>query len=354
MDCSLIPEISHAEFCDSLFEKATNKRIPISGGIEVTMECNLNCKHCYAQGISQGKEMTSQEFFNTIDEIVSLGCFWLLFTGGEPFNRSDFLDIYTYAKKKGLVVSIFTNATLITSKIADYLSKWCPFIVEVTLYGISKETYERITGITGSFEKCMRGIHLLLEKKIPVALKTVVMKLNKHEILEMKKFAKDLGVDFRYSTNIQPRIDGTRKPVKLRLSPEEILKFDRADQERFKRWKELILEHWGTASNPEYLYNCRAGLNSFHIDPFGKLSICLMSRNSTYDLRNGSFWEGWYNFIPKVRSVKAPLNYKCRDCEMIALCGQCPAWIELENNGIIEPVKYLCQIAHLRSKVITN
>ena len=90
-----------------------------------------------------------------MDEITEAGCLWLLFTGGEIFARGEFLDIYTHAKQKGLLVTLFTNGTLINPKIADFLVHWRPFAIEITLYGRTKETYERVTGIPGSYERCM-------------------------------------------------------------------------------------------------------------------------------------------------------------------------------------------------------
>jgi MoaA/NifB/PqqE/SkfB family radical SAM enzyme len=112
------------------------------------------------------RELTCQEFCNILDQIVDEGCLWLLLTGGEPFIRSDFIDIYTHAKKKGFLITLFSNGTTITPRIADYLADWRPFSLEISLYGSTQETYERITGITGSHSRCMHGIELLLEHNI--------------------------------------------------------------------------------------------------------------------------------------------------------------------------------------------
>ncbi len=107
---------------------------------------------------------------------------WLLFTGGEIFARKDFLDIYTHAKKRGLLITLFTNGTQITPAIADYLADWRPFAIEITLYGRTRETYERLTRVPGSFDRCMRGIRLLKERGLPLKLKTVAVTINRHEM----------------------------------------------------------------------------------------------------------------------------------------------------------------------------
>ncbi|MHC4545942.1 MAG: radical SAM protein, partial [Planctomycetota bacterium] len=148
------------------------------------------------------------EHCRILDEITAAGCLWLLYTGGEIFARKDFLDIYTYAKQKGLIVSLFTNGTLITPKVADYLVRWRPFGIEITLYGRTRETYERVTGIPGSYERCMQGIKLLMERELPLKLKTMAITINKHEIWEMKRYVEeDLGLEFKFDAMINPRID---------------------------------------------------------------------------------------------------------------------------------------------------
>src|SRR5258708_37666428 len=109
-----------------------------------------------------------------------MGTFWLLFSGGEIFARKDFLEIYTYAKKKGFLITLFTNGTLINDKIADYLVEWPPFSIEITLYGRTKETYETLTGIPVSYERCLGGIEHLRARKLPLKLEPGDTCSNRH------------------------------------------------------------------------------------------------------------------------------------------------------------------------------
>ena len=349
MDCPHIPIIPYSEFSKSIHDRAVAERTPLGGGIELTFRCNLRCAHCYVTHDPKKKEMTYEEVCHILDEISEAGCLWLLITGGEPFVRDDFLDIYTYAKKKGMIITLFTNGTLITPQIADYLKEWPPFAVEITLYGITKETYERVTGVSGSFEYCMKGISFLLERKIPLKVKTMVMTLNQHELWDIKKYAEDLGLEFRFDPILSPRLDGSKAPCKLRISPEEVVELDLADAKRLKEWKEFCDKFWGPALS-DRLYTCGAGLNSFHIDPYGELNICIMSRVPSYNLCQGSFREGWYDFIPEIRKQKPKGEYKCAKCDLFSLCSQCPGWAQLETGNPENPVEYLCQVAHLRAK----
>lgn len=353
MDCPHIPELSYTEFGKRLREKIGNQRIPISGSMELTFRCNLRCVHCYLDGLHEGipgqQELSYQEFCGIIDQIVDEGCLWLLLTGGEPFVRPDALDIYTYAKRKGLIVTLFTNGTLITPQIADYLAEWRPFKVEITLYGRTQQTYERITGIPGSHARCMQGIDLLLERGVPLMLKTMLMTLNKHELWDIKAYAESLGVDFRFDPMLNAGVNGTRKPISYRLSPEEIVQFDVADPKRLSDWLDLYRRFRDVHVDPRHLYTCGAGLNSFHIDPFGKLNICMMSRTPACDLHKIDFRSGWGEFLRQIRLQSPTEHYRCNQCELLTLCGQCPGWAQVEHANPEEPVEFLCSVAHLRA-----
>ena len=76
--------------------------------------------------LARKQELSLEEHVTLLDELVEMGCLWILYTGGEVFARKDFLDIYAEAKKRGFLITIFTNGTMITPKIADYLAEYQP------------------------------------------------------------------------------------------------------------------------------------------------------------------------------------------------------------------------------------
>ena len=88
----------------------------------------------------------------------------------------------------------------------------------------------------------------------------------------------------------------------------------------------------------------------FHIDPYGRMSACEMSRFQSYDLRQGLFEEGWSEFIPQVLALKTDDDYKCSCCELITFCAQCPGWAWVENGDPGTLVEHLCQVAHRRAE----
>ena len=333
-------------------------RIPIRAAIEVTHRCNNNCVQCYnnlplEDKEARHKELTYEEHCRILDEITALGCIWLLFTGGEIFARKDFLDIYTYAKQKGLLVTLFTNGTLITPEIADYLVQYRPFAIEITLYGRTQQTYEQVTGIPGSFARCMQGIRLLMERGLPLTLKSMAIASNKHELWDMKRFVVDeLGLEFKFDAILNPRCDCSQRPLEVRLSPEEVVKLDLQDPERIDAWRDLVERSNNSRNVPKNnkaVWQCSSGLNTFAIDPYGMLRMCVLSQNDGYDLRNGDFQEGWEQFLYKLRQKEISKQTKCLACAIRDMCGLCPANAGLESLDEEEPVDFLCQVAHLRA-----
>jgi radical SAM protein with 4Fe4S-binding SPASM domain len=339
-----------------LHKKAVARRTPLNGAVEVTRRCNLSCAHCYTNlpvGAREAKEreLSCGEHCRLIDEMAESGCLWLLFTGGEIFVREDFLDIYSHAKEKGLIVTLFTNGTLITPEIADYLAERRPFSIEITIYGRSREIYQTVTGVANSYDRCLRGIRLLVERGLPLTVKTLALRDNAHELWEMRRFVEsDLGLDFKFDAVLNPRIDGSRRPLALRLSPEAVVRLDLEDGTRGAEWRRFCAHL--TKPGPrvrESLYQCGAALHSFAVTPEGTLVPCILSRRSGYDLRGGSFREGWQRFLGPVRKKNVRRETRCSACQIKDMCGMCPANGELENDDAEEPVEFLCRVAHLRA-----
>lgn len=339
-----------------LIDKTLDKRrIPLGGGIELTERCNMNCVHCFINRpandhSAKTKEMSTKEFCHLVDDLADRECLWLQITGGEPLLRSDFIEIYLHAKRRGMLVSVFTNATLITERIADVLEEYPPRVVEVSIYGATKDTHERVTRVQGSYEQCMEGINRLRKRHIPLLLKTMAMTINRHEIFEMKDMARRLNVEFRYDPLIQSRYDGGKDPRKVWLTPEEIIEMDLADEERAESLR-YVCENFLKKYPGDQWLACDAGRYGFFIDPYGHLMPCISLRKTSYDLRKGNFDEGFHKFFGEVLKRRQVKHTICTDCNLRALCYQCPAWSQTEHGDDESPVEYLCEVTKLREKV---
>ena len=352
---------AYGELTGLVHQRFQGKRAPLEVSIEVTRRCPLECLHCYnnlpmSDHAARAQELTFEEHCRLLDELVDAGCLWVLYTGGEIFARRDFLEIYTEAKKRGFLITLFTNGTIINERIADYLAEYRPFAIEITLYGATRETYEALTQIPGSYDRCMRGIRLLLERKLPLKLKTVPTTVNRHEIFEMKRLAEEeFGVEFKFDSLINPRIDCSQSPLAVRLSPEQAVELDFAEPKRkadYRRMAEQDLAapmEPGSAQRGGEKYTCGGGIGGCAIDPYGTMSICVISHQQGYSIREGSFREGWEGPLREIRNQPRTRPTICDRCQIQSLCSMCPANGELENGDPESPVSFLCQVAHLRA-----
>jgi len=343
----MISEIPYKLFSDKVHDLKDSERIPLSGSFELTYRCNLSCVHCLtACNWHKEKELNKEEIFRIVDEFVEAGCLWLLFTGGEPLLREDFLDIYTYVKKKGVFITLFTNGTLITPEIADYFAKWKPFSIEITLHSMNKEIFESVTRVPGSFEKCMQGIKLLSERRIPFEVKTMVMTLNKNEVEGVSRYAELLGINYRFCSNIEPKIDASKEPLQFRISPKESVGLDNYFKKQRtayeKNCKNII------PRDRDRLYACTGGSFSFHIDPYGRLMPCSMLPDISADLRKAPFALIWPGLYEEMKRRQPSHNFRCRGCKIWGVCEACPA-IFLREMGEEERVsEFYCEIAQRR------
>jgi radical SAM protein with 4Fe4S-binding SPASM domain len=354
-------QLSYGEFSADLHQRQSGQRAPMQVAIEVTRRCPLECQHCYnnlpmGDQEARSREMTTEEHFRMLDELVDMGCFWLLYTGGEIFARKDFLEIYTYAKKKGFLITLFTNGTLITEKIADYLVEWPPFAIEITLYGRTRETYEALTQIPGSYDRCLRGIRLLRERGLPLKLKTVATSINKHEVTAMRQFAEEeLGVEFKFDGQINPRIDCSQSPLAVRLTPEEVVALDMSAPRAVSEYRKLVrrdLENPAALAQIDTVYFCGGGMDSFAVNAYGEVGICIISQQETFSIREAGVRQVWEKSLLQLRNRKRTRVSKCIECMIQSLCGMCPANGELENGDRESPVDFLCHVAHLRATAI--
>ena len=354
-------QLSYGAFSADLHQRHGGERMPLQVSVEVTRRCPLECQHCY-NNLPMGdidakrRELSKEEHFRVLDELVDMGCFWLLYTGGEIFARKDFLEIYTYAKKKGFLITLFTNGTIINEQIADYLAEWPPFAIEITLYGRTRETYEALTGIPGSYDRCLRGIKLLKGKGLPLKLKTVATSINKHEVLAMSQFAvEELGVEFKVDGQINPRIDCSQSPLAVRLTPEEVVALDMHAPKRVSEYRKLAtrdLENPPSLSQIDTVYSCGGGMNSFAINAYGEIGICVISQQETFGIRGAGVKAVWEESLLQLRNRKRTRATKCIECRIQSLCGMCPANGELENGDRESPVAFLCNVAHLRAAAL--
>jgi MoaA/NifB/PqqE/SkfB family radical SAM enzyme len=356
----------------ALWDKLEGRRIPLSFDLEATARCNNNCRHCYinlppGDQAALHDELTLDEISHLADQAVSLGSLWCLITGGEPLLREDFFDLYRMLKKKGLLVSVFTNACLITEKHINLFRDYPPRGIEITVYGSTEETYERVTRIAGSYAAFHRGLDQLLEGGLKVDLKTMALRSNWHELPAIADYCRKRTKNFfRFDPMLHLRYDGNgerNEEIRAeRLSAEEIIVIDEADPKQ-----SAALEK--RCSTPEIaipsqeltdrLFQCSAGGDSFAVSYNGIFRLCpsLWQRDCLYDLRRGTLAEAWFDFVPRVlarTSTNREFLERCRICPLMNQCQWCPAHAHLECGRMDERCEYFCRVTHIRAETFSK
>jgi radical SAM protein with 4Fe4S-binding SPASM domain len=356
--CDLTTGLDDKHYLEGFSRNIQSQRVPFSGSLALTHRCNLGCIHCYAkegplQHDISSAELSSGQWKKIISEIKEAGCLYLLLTGGEPLLREDFPEIYSFVKKNGFLVTVFTNGTLVSDRIAELFREFPPRLVEISLYGASAETHDRITGIPGSFERALQGIEKLIGQGIQVGLKSVLMTLNIDGFSAIGDLAQRYGVKFRLDAAIFPTLAGDIRPTDLRVSPEQAVALEMADPERAREWREYFAK-FRIVPYGKKVFACSAGKTNFHVDPDGILFPCLIARSHKYSLKHGNFQEGWNGEIARIREEEVNDGYRCGVCEKKLICGFCPGFFGLEHGQNHVPSDYVCAMGKLRYEYITN
>ena len=365
--------ISHKNFGEiQLWDKLGDQRVPLDFFLEITARCNNNCRHCYINlpaGDAEAlrNELTLEEISDIADQAVELGALWCLLTGGEPLLRKDFFDIYLTLKKKGLLLSLFTNACLVNEEHIKFFKKYPPQYIEVTVYGITEETYERVTRKPGSYEAFQRGLDLLLDSGINIRLKAMALRSNVNELSEIASFCRERSNNsFRFDPLLHLRYD--QNPIRNneireeRLTPDEIVAIEQADDIRAESLKKNC-DHFIFPESRHYqcnhLFHCGTGNGSFVVSYDGIFRLCadLWHPDTIFDLRKGSLAEAWNKLVPRVRDMRSnnpEYLERCRNCPIVNLCYWCPAHAYLECGQLDCWVDYYCQIAHARAAALED
>jgi radical SAM protein with 4Fe4S-binding SPASM domain len=354
----------------TLWEKMKNKRSLFSFDLELTARCNLNCRHCYinlpsGDKAAQRRELSLDEISHIADQAVELGAMWCLITGGEPLLRADFADIYVMLKRKGLLLSVFTNATAIRPEHIELFKKYPPRDIEVTIYGASQESYERVTRRPGSFATFTRGLDALFDAGVRVRLKAMAIRSNLDDMEAIAAFGHARTKDYyRFDPQLHLRYDGNavrNEEIKAeRLTPEEIVILERADTERFGALQnscDTLINQDFTHIGCDHLFHCGAGTGNFNVGFDGTFRLCsaLWAPDTTVNLRETSLREAWEALVPRVRDMRSQeiefLN-TCRKCAIISLCLHCAAHAHLETGAMDGATPYFCAVAHARAAAI--
>lgn len=324
------------------------QRHPHVGGIELTPYCNLRCVHCYLQDQEKCTLLTTEQVKCILDKIYDAGVLFLYFTGGEIFTRPDFLEIYVYAKQKGFIVELLTNGTLITSKEIEVFNVYPPASISISMYGKDEDSYYRVTGQRGMYNKVMNTFDLLSRNDIHFEIKYIGMKENQDDFFAIRALAQAYRAEFSYSMELFPTLQGNSCTKNHMIPLDKIIEIEQQIPEKKEEYRHLAQIPNPFMDKSEMpLYLCDMAISNFLVDYQGYVNPCHKCRMKKWNLLSDDFQSAWEDY-KSLLYEKAAQNNRCAKCKYLMMCSPCIIVNYLSTGDYNKPADTVCRLTHLR------
>jgi MoaA/NifB/PqqE/SkfB family radical SAM enzyme len=332
-----------------------DRRLPLAISADLTYRCNFRCAHCFCrlpeEAPQAARELTFDEWDRILGEGVEEGALFLTLTGGEALLHPDFRRLWVAAKRRGLLVTLFTNGALLTADWADFFADWPPQEISVSLYGATEETYRNFTGLPGMYRRVRDALDRLVERGLPLEVKSVFTRRNVHEFAALRQLILQYGSIFRWDAELLGSYaEGGDSPATERLSAEEIIALEGADPGRDGEWRRRLQDWHPSPPLSDSPFRCGVGGGGPHFDPYGQMRPCMTLESVSYDARTGSVREGWREVLPRLLAAVPVAPGPCVSCGLPQLCRFCPAQARLDGCSVGGPSPLHCELARLRAR----
>ena len=346
-----------------LHAKAAKMGIPLSGTFELTPCCNMACKMCYVRMTKTEQESisplrTAKEWLELGQTARDSGLLYLLLTGGEPFLRPDFKEIFQGLHRMGLILSINSNGTLIDEDTVVWLKETPPTRVNISLYGASNETYARLCGNPQGYDQAVRGIRMLRKAGISVRINCSLTPYNAADLEGIYAFANQEGLLVQATGYMFPplRRDESMVGTNERFTPQEaayqsarIACMMNGEDWYLERMKHELPPIPGESDDCPDVgaegegIRCRAGKCSFWVTWNGGFMPCgMLPSNDAPNVFDIGFEEAWNQTKACAAAIRLPA--KCASCAARDNCKACAAMVFTETGNYHTVPEYRCEM----------
>ena len=333
--------------------------LPIAGNFELTSNCNFNCKMCYVHSDAHKESMSAEEWIELGRAARDAGMVFLLLTGGEPFLRPDFKQIYSALIDMGLLISINTNASLIDDDTFEFLVKHPPLRMNISLYACNNEVYEELCG-KPACDIVKNNIRRLHEAGISVKINASITPYNASEIEAIYAFGKEVGVHVQATTYMYPpvRINGcSYGSSPARFDAEEAARRmlqcreQYLDPEQLKRSAAAVMpDDDNCGSDVSEGMRCRAGRTAFWVTWDGRMLPCGMFPHDGFKVREIGFSAAWEEVRAFTKTILMPKE--CTNCTKKDRCSICAASCFAETGDTQICPEYICQLTKTYDRLL--
>jgi radical SAM protein with 4Fe4S-binding SPASM domain len=291
--------------------------LPTSISIEPTTSCNLRCPECPSglRSFTRPTGMLDQALFKrVIDELSPTLSYLTFYFQGEPYLNPDFLEMVQYASSKKIYTATSTNAHYLGENAAHKTVASGLDRLIISIDGSTQDTYQSYR-VGGSLEKVIEGTRNILRMKKElrsitphVIFQFLVVKPNEHQIPEVYRLAKELGVDH------------------VALKTAQIYDYENGSdlmpaQEKYSRYSRNADNTYSIKN--KLLNHCWKMWHSCVITWDGKVVPCCFDKDAHFvmgDLKKNTFREIWNS--PDYDSFRRSLLKSRSEIEMCRNCTE--------------------------------
>ncbi len=305
-------------YASRLLKKPVQWGYPVSISFEPTTSCNLRCPECPSglRAFTRPTGMLKKDFFSqTIDEIHKELLYLIFYFQGEPYLNPDFLDMVKYASSKKIYTATSTNAHYLTDDAAKRTVESGLDRLIISIDGTTQDVYQQYR-VGGNLEKVLQGAKNIVKWKKELNSKTpfvffqfLVVKPNEHQVEEIKKLAKEIGVDeVRFKT---------AQVYDFENDPNHLI----PETDKFSRYKK---NKDGSYTPKNKLANHCWKLQHANVITWDGLVVpCCFDKDAMHqlgNLKNQSFKEIWKN--DNYRQFRSELMKSRRNIDICANCSE--------------------------------
>jgi len=321
---------------------------PLIVSFAVTKACNLRCLHCHVSAKEAlTDELNLHEAMHAIDEMVNLGTEALIFSGGEPLLRKDFvLALAEYCVDSGIIPAMLSNGVLLSRKVAWELKDAGIMAVGIPIDSVVPESHDKLRNVPGTFEKALKAIRACKEADLEVVITTMAMKDTFDEMPKRIEYLAKLGIEQVAVYDLVPvgRGKDIMDQAMSQTQRVKLIKYLQQMQEErdmvftmsggLPMYPEIVSEmHKHSDSKPRDLLlkqfwihtpvGCHAGIVYFSLRPNGDIYPCTFLPIKVGNIREQSLASIWRNskVLNELRERK--LKGKCGECSISGTCGGC-------------------------------